>query len=136
MATRRGWGGFGLFGSEGRDLGGGAGCEGFHPGEGIALPQADGVGAFEESQQIPGAGEGGTPVRHHQVAIRFYQGTLPRAVEERSSSVCGLCFEQPGDGKAGAVETKTAGVAGYVRLKNGKGAVKSVFFSYPVADSG
>ena len=71
-----------------------------------------------------------------KAAIRFYQGTLPRAVEERSSSVCGLCFEQPGDGKAGAVETKTAGVAGYVRLKNGKGAVKSVFFSYPVADSG
>ena len=41
-------------------------------------------------------------------------------------------FEQPGDGKAGAVETKTAGVAGYVRLKNGEGAVKPGFFSYPV----
>ena len=35
------------------------------------------------------------------------------------------------DGEAGAVETKTAGVAGYVCLKNGDGAVKPVFFSYP-----
>ena len=40
------------------------------------------------------------------------------------------------DGEAGAVETKTVEVAGYVCLKNGDGAVKPVFFSYPVADSG
>ena len=32
-----------LCGSEGRDLGGGAGCEGFHPGEGSRYRKADGV---------------------------------------------------------------------------------------------
>ena len=101
-----------------------------------ALTQADRVGAFEESQQIPGLGEGGTPIRHHQAAIRFYQGIrVPRVVEERSSFDRGLCFEQPDDGEAGAVETKTVGVAGYVRLKNGEDAVKPALFRFLIADS-
>ena len=135
IATRRGGGG-GLFGSEGHDLRVDARCGGFHPSEGITPPQADGGGAFEEPQYVPGAVEGGTPVRDHQAAVRFYQGTLPRVVEEHSSFDRGLCFEQLGDGEAGAVETKTAGIAGYVCLKYGKGKEKPAFFPYRVADFG
>ena len=102
-------GGLRLYQPAGRALGGIAGGAGFHSGEGIALPQADTRGTFEEPHEVPSSGEGGIPVRHHQAAV------------------CGLCAEQLGDGERGAFETKSAETAGYVRLKNGNGGITPAF---------
>ena len=73
--------------------------------------------------RIKGTVEGGTPVRPHQEAVRIHEGAIPRSGEERSSAICGLCAEQPGDGETGSFETKSVETAGQVRLKNGNGGV-------------